>query len=224
MFRSPRLWGHLVRDVGEFIRATPAMRVSVLHRNGASVLTSSMCMILNGNIISASSRPRFNPLPNIVYCYRPVSMMTTDADTIIANLTATTQTQKCRNTFFRQAVLKSLHDILSQNVSQIKDAIRKDTAVSNLEAEAEVVVTLSIIKEHYAALEPERDLEEEYRVVKGRNASGRQEEWGVVLLEPQLVHTPLFSVMSPLSAALTAGNCVALKVWLDDVEHRRPFC
>jgi aldehyde dehydrogenase (NAD+) len=133
-------------------------------------------------------------------------------DVALANLQVTALTARCHNVFFRQKQLKSLHDAVRNNATSIKDAIKQDTHVSDAEATTEVALALDIVKEHYSSIEPKKELEEEYRITNGKDASDRREPWGVVYVDPHRSHTPFFSVVVALSAALAAGNCVALKV------------
>ena len=134
------------------------------------------------------------------------------ADSVIAQLSATALTARCHNSFFRQKQLKYLHDALRQDSNTIKDAIKSDTRVSEQEAAIEVALSLELVKKYYASINPAKELEEEYRIANGKDASAQTEPWGVVYIEPQQNHTPFFSAIAALSAALAAGNCVALKV------------
>jgi acyl-CoA reductase-like NAD-dependent aldehyde dehydrogenase len=134
------------------------------------------------------------------------------ADSAIAQLSATALTARCHNSFFRQKQLKSLHDALRQDSNTIKDAIKSDTQVSEQEATTEVALSLELVKEYYASINPAKELEEEYQIANGKDASAQTGPWGVVYIEPQQNHTPFFSAIAALSAALVAGNCVALKV------------
>ena len=133
-------------------------------------------------------------------------------DVALANLQATALTARCHNALFRQKQLKSLHDTLRNNSGQIKDAIKQDTPISDEEATTEVALALDIVKEHYSSIDAKKELDAEYRITNGRDAIDRREPWGVAYIEPQRTHTPFFSAIVPLSAALAAGNCVALKV------------
>lgn len=134
------------------------------------------------------------------------------ADSAIAALQATALTARCHNSFFRQKQLKSLHDALRQDSNTIKDAIKSDTRVSDQEATTEVALALDLVKEHYSSINQAKELEQEYRIANGKNAEDQSEPWGVVYVEPQQSHTPFYSVIAALSAAIAAGNCVALKV------------
>ncbi|KAF2856661.1 ALDH-like protein [Plenodomus tracheiphilus IPT5] len=129
-----------------------------------------------------------------------------------ANLQATALSARCHNSFFRQKQLKTLHDVLRNNSSALKDAVKQDTRVSDEEAATEVALSLSIVKEHYGAIDAKKELEQEYRITNGKDADDKREPWGVAYIEPQQNHTPFFAVIAPLGAALAAGNCVVLKL------------
>ncbi|KAI8937431.1 hypothetical protein NX059_005154 [Plenodomus lindquistii] len=129
-----------------------------------------------------------------------------------ANLQATALTARCHNAFFRQKQLKALHDSLRNSSSAVKDAIKQDTRVSDEEASTEVALSLNIVREHYGAIDVKKELEHEYLITNGKDAGDKREPWGVAYIEPQQNHTPFFGVIAPLSAALAAGNCVALKL------------
>lgn len=132
----------------------------------------------------------------------------------LANLQATALTARCHNPYFRQKQLKCLHNTLRNNVSAIKDALKSDTRSSEVEATAEIALALDIVREHYSSIDPKKDLEAEYRIAKGKNAEDGMKPWDVVYIEPQRSHTPFFSAVTAVSAAITAGSCVALKVSL----------
>ncbi|KAJ4383825.1 hypothetical protein N0V86_000668 [Didymella sp. IMI 355093] len=134
------------------------------------------------------------------------------SDSAIANLQATALTARCHNSFFRQKQLKCLHDVLRQDSRAIEDAIKSDARVSEQEAIAEVALSLDLVKELYASINPVKELEDEYRVSNAKDAQNQTQPWGVVYIEPQQGHTPFFSIVTALSAALAAGNCIALKL------------
>ncbi|KAF2192022.1 hypothetical protein K469DRAFT_622015 [Zopfia rhizophila CBS 207.26] len=121
---------------------------------------------------------------------------------------------RCCNTYFRQDQLKTLHDTLRKNSSAIQDAIKKDTGILDAECAIEFALAISEVKELYSSLDPVKDLEEEYRIANGKDASDRREPGGIVYIEPQKRHTSFFSIVAPLSAALAAGNCIKLDITL----------
>jgi aldehyde dehydrogenase (NAD+) len=130
----------------------------------------------------------------------------------MATLQATANTRQCHNAFFRRHQLKCLHDTFRASSSEIISAIKKNTNVSQAEATTEFALALDIIKDHYNSINTTNELEYENRVAQGKDAADRRAPWGVVYIEPDLTHTPFFSVVVTLSAAVAAGNCVALKV------------
>jgi aldehyde dehydrogenase (NAD+) len=134
------------------------------------------------------------------------------ADAALANLQATALTTRCHNVYFRQKQFKHLHDVLRKETTVIRDAIKQDIRVSEVDATIEVALALNVIKEHHATINPERELQNEYRIAYGDDAANAREPWGVVYVEPQQSHTPFYSIIVALCAALAAGNCVALKV------------
>ncbi|KAJ4336733.1 hypothetical protein N0V95_008521 [Ascochyta clinopodiicola] len=134
------------------------------------------------------------------------------ADSTLTALQATVLTARCHNSFFRQKQLKALHDALRQDSNTIKDAIKSDTRVSDNEATIEVALALELVREHHDSIDPAKELEQEYRVAKGKDALDRADPWGLVYIEPQQNHTQFYSTIAALSAALAAGNCVALKL------------
>jgi aldehyde dehydrogenase (NAD+) len=133
-------------------------------------------------------------------------------DAALANLQATALTARCYNALFRLKQLKSLHDTLRNNSKAIRDAIKQDTHVSDEEATIEAALALDVVKEHYSSIDAKKELDAEYRITNGKDASIRGVPWGVAYVEPHRSHTPFFSAIVTLSAALAAGNCVALKV------------
>ena len=134
------------------------------------------------------------------------------ATTALADLRATALTSRCHNPYFRHEQLKSLHDTLRKEIQSIRNALRQDTACTDVEATVEIATALEIIKGHYATIHPKKEIEEEYMIVNGKDARSRTEPWGLVYIEPNLAHTPFLTVLEPLSAAVAAGSCVALKV------------
>jgi len=127
---------------------------------------------------------------------------------LAANIDGRTQ-----NTRYRQTQFHRLQTILVQHVSEIQDAIRADSGNSRQEVRAEVVSALQEIRTHYVSLSLEKDLEKEYRIANGKNNQDASRGAGIVYIEP-CTHTLFFSVISALSAALAAGNCVIVEVSL----------
>ena len=136
----------------------------------------------------------------------------TTPDIALARLQATALAARCENAFFRLKQLKSLHDMLRNNSRVIKDAIKQDTCASDDEAMSEIALTLDVVKKNYNSIDSKKELEQEYHLARGKDAGERRKSWGVTYIEPHRSHTPFFSAIVALSVALTAGNCVAVKV------------
>lgn len=66
---------------------------------------------------------------------------------------------------------------------------------------------------HYLSLDITQALYGEYLVANGRDNIGRRSAVGTVYIVPTR-HTLFYSVISALSAALAAGSCFILEVWL----------
>lgn len=118
---------------------------------------------------------------------------------------------RTQNIRYRQTQFCRLQTILTQHVSEIQDAIRTDSGHTRQEVRAEVVFALQEIRTHYLSLSLEKDLEKEYRIANGKDSHDASRGTGIVYIVP-CTHTLFFSVISALSAALAAGNCVVVEV------------
>lgn len=111
------------------------------------------------------------------------------------------------NIHHRRNQLERLHDSLARHAQAIRNAIVRDSGNTQTEAAIEYHLALSSLKEQYSSLDPASALENEHRIARGVDAPDRREQAGIVYIVPTL-HTLFFSVISPLGAAIAAGNCV----------------
>ncbi|GFF89033.1 aldehyde dehydrogenase family 3 member B1 [Aspergillus udagawae] len=118
---------------------------------------------------------------------------------------------RTQNTRYRQNEFHRLQSALSQHIDEIQDAIQKDSGNEPEEVRAELCLALKEIRTHYQTLSLEKDLEEEYRVVAGKDNADAKRGAGIVYIVPS-IHTMFYSIVSPLSAALAAGNCIILEL------------
>lgn len=125
---------------------------------------------------------------------------------LTANIDGRTQ-----NTRYRQSQFHRLQSTLVKHIADIQDAIRADSGHTHPEVRAEVVLALQELRTHYVSLSLEKDLEVEYRIAHGKDNPDGQRGVGIVYIVPCL-HTLFFSVISALTAALAAGNCIVLEV------------
>lgn len=125
---------------------------------------------------------------------------------LAANIDGRTQ-----NTRYRQSQLQKLQSALVGHIADIQDAIHADSGHTRIEVRAEIVLALQELRAHYSCLSLEKDLSAEYRIAQGKDNPDGVRGVGIVYIVPS-VHTPFYSIISALSAALAAGNCVILEV------------
>ena len=118
---------------------------------------------------------------------------------------------RAQNYYYRQTQLHRLHGAFARNAAAIQSAIAHDAECSLAEAQLEFVLAMSCIKTHYAGIDPEEALEEEYSVARGVDAPLLREGVGLVYIQPGK-HSLFYSVVSPLAAAIAAGNCIVVQV------------
>ncbi|KAK1142487.1 hypothetical protein N8T08_007849 [Aspergillus melleus] len=118
---------------------------------------------------------------------------------------------RCHNTRYRQSQFQRLQSAFVQHLEELKESIRSDSGHTAEEASAEICLALQELRTHYLSLDLDRDLEIEYRIANGKsNLEGRRGV-GIVYIVPS-THTLFFSVISALSAAMAAGNCVIVEL------------
>jgi acyl-CoA reductase-like NAD-dependent aldehyde dehydrogenase len=125
---------------------------------------------------------------------------------LAANIDGRTQ-----NARYRQSQFQKLQSNLVKHIASIQDAISSDSGHTRAEVRAEVVLALQDIRTHYSSVSLEKDLEAEYRIARGIDNVDGMRGNGIVYIIPN-AHTLFYSVISALSAALAAGNCVVLEV------------
>lgn len=118
---------------------------------------------------------------------------------------------RAENGRFRQDQLQSLHGTLRQEAGRICAALQADSDLSAAEVETEFYLALEAVRHFYETLDFDKNLEDEYRVAHGRNNVKRRIGVGVVVIKPTS-HTRLYSIVTPLAAAIAAGNCILVEV------------
>lgn len=121
---------------------------------------------------------------------------------------------RCRNVRYRQKQLEALHNGLLDKASVLCLAAIKDncgkTSIS-AEVEAEFCMAMDAVRYFYEGLDFEGELKKEYSVAAGKDNTTRRAGVGLVVIRPTN-HTRLYSILSSISAAVAAGNCVILEV------------
>ncbi|SPO01439.1 uncharacterized protein DNG_04112 [Cephalotrichum gorgonifer] len=118
---------------------------------------------------------------------------------------------RLHNPIYAKEQLKQLHDVLSQNASDIQQAITRDTAHRSSEVKVEYWLAMRCLAEVYSSLDAKKLLEDEYAIAAGRDAPHAREPVGIVVVEPTL-HTFFHSLVSAVAPALAAGNCVVIQL------------
>lgn len=139
--------------------------------------------------------------------------------TSFPNLHATVTDGRLASPFYRRDQLRQLHEAILKRKDEILDAIRRDSGSTPAEALVEFYLTLSLLKQYYDSVVPQKELEGEYRIANGKDAADARDGTGMVYLEPA-AHTFFYSVLVPLCAAVAAGNCVVVLV---SEPHGRTF-
>ncbi|KAI6767460.1 hypothetical protein HG530_005469 [Fusarium avenaceum] len=117
---------------------------------------------------------------------------------------------RVHNPFYRKDQLRNLHSALADNAVQIQDAIAKDTRHQPAEVKVEYWLALQVIAEAYNSINPEKELENEYSVTKGRDDTTSREPIGIAVVEPS-AHAFFYGLIAALTPALVAGNCIVVQ-------------
>lgn len=119
---------------------------------------------------------------------------------------------RTENGRYRQGQLQALHRILREEAGQICSALSAGSrSSSSAEVEAEYYLAMNAVRHFYDGLDFEGELKEEYSVVRGKDNLSRRVGVGLVVIRPT-AHTRLYSVVTPLAAAIAAGNCIVVEV------------
>ncbi|KAF4876250.1 Aldehyde dehydrogenase family 3 member B1 [Colletotrichum siamense] len=112
---------------------------------------------------------------------------------------------------FRQDNLISLHEELRKESAALCAAEEKDSGASKTEVEVEHFLSMEAIRHFYESLDFGKELDTEYLVAHGKDNTTRRTGAGLVIIRPT-TYTRLFSILSPLAAAIAAGSVVALEL------------
>lgn len=137
--------------------------------------------------------------------------MASATDAAIERLQMAVIDGRTENVRYRQDQLQGLHKALRDEAGAICAALSRDSPSSTAEVEAEFYLAMDAVRHFYESLDFERALEEEYSVAHGKNNEGRRLGVGLVVIRPTS-HTRFYSIVTPLAAAISAGNCVILEV------------
>lgn len=72
-------------------------------------------------------------------------------------------------------------------------------------------MALDAVRHFYDTLDFDKELQQEYNVANGKDNKDRRVGAGLVIIRPT-THTRYYSIVNPLAAAISAGNCVILEL------------
>ncbi|KAK6071027.1 putative aldehyde dehydrogenase [Seiridium cupressi] len=133
------------------------------------------------------------------------------SETAIERLQMAVVDGRTENVRYRQGQLQSLSAALRDDVEKIASALADDSKGSPKEVEVEYYLAMNTVRHFYDTLNFEMEYTREYQVVHGKDNAMRREGVGLVLIRPTN-HTRFYSIIAPLAAAISAGNCVALEL------------
>jgi acyl-CoA reductase-like NAD-dependent aldehyde dehydrogenase len=113
----------------------------------------------------------------------------------------------------RQRILQELHVKLTENVEELVSATAEDDRISREEAQVVVSAGLFELRAHYNRLNLKDELDAEYSIARKKSCLDKRVPFGIVYVIPE-VYTAFFSIITALSAAIAAGNCVVIEVRL----------
>lgn len=130
---------------------------------------------------------------------------------ILSTVLRTCLDRGVRDLRYRQQQLTSLHKWLVENAGAISTAARNDRSWTSEEAQIVTTMTLDEVRKHYDSLNLSQELNEEYRITHGKDSIYGRVPYGIAYIVPQKSFL-LFSTISALCAAITAGNCCLIQV------------
>lgn len=119
---------------------------------------------------------------------------------------------RTENIRYRQGQLQRLHTAVQEHYDAFRESLMHDMLLSASEIDAELFIVITTIKGIYDALDFEKELEQEYLIAHSKDNAERRVGFGSVLIRPTS-YARLYSVVSPLAAAISAGNCVVVEVY-----------
>ena len=122
---------------------------------------------------------------------------------------------RVRSVRYQKLQLRRLHDSLLTSEQELLRLIVEDARHTRQEAEVELLVTLSDLVQIRSSLDSEEALLESRQIELGKDNHKRQRSLGLVYIVPSK-HTQVYSVISPVCAAIAAGSCVIVEVSVQD--------
>lgn len=111
----------------------------------------------------------------------------------------------------RQLQFHRLQPTLIKNKALLVQALKDDYGYTEVEALFEFSLSLSELRAHYESLDFEKEVQATKTIENGNESLNRYVGVGIVYIVPR---GGLYSILSPLCAAMAAGSCVIVEVSL----------
>jgi acyl-CoA reductase-like NAD-dependent aldehyde dehydrogenase len=118
---------------------------------------------------------------------------------------------------YRQQQLQRLHRALASNKETLVHALVLDNGITKTEAYFEYAYALSELSEVYESINFGAELLASRSLEVPRFGIHRKRGMGLVYIKTDRTMSSIYSVTSPLGAALAAGNCIIVEVSRESV-------
>ncbi|KAE8346124.1 hypothetical protein BDV24DRAFT_158921 [Aspergillus arachidicola] len=118
---------------------------------------------------------------------------------------------RTENVRYRQQQFHRLHKAIITSLTEIKEALVRDSGHQHHEVQAELHQALREITTHYRSLNLEEAIGKEYRVAHGQDNRDGRRGVGIVYIIPG-GHNLFYSLVACISAAVAAGNCIVVEL------------
>jgi acyl-CoA reductase-like NAD-dependent aldehyde dehydrogenase len=126
---------------------------------------------------------------------------------------------RTENIRYRQGQFHALHAALRTEAAALCEAMAKDSQAPKAEVETEFYLAMETLRHFYDTLDFGEEHKKEYSVTHGKDNKSRRLGVGLVVIRPTS-HTRLYSIISAMAAAMSAGNCIILEVSWTDIIYR----
>lgn len=168
-------------------KALLELRSNVELSNKSKVKSSTAKMTISSSSSSSASPP---PFPRIA----------------ISHLEG-----RAQSIHYRQTQLHRLQTELIGSKDEIKATIKADVGHTSHEVDFEYTLVLSELRQHFEGLNPKDELAATRQIELGHDNFCRSKSTSIAYIVPS-THVLLYSVLSPVCAAIAAGSCVIVEV------------
>ncbi|KPI44044.1 uncharacterized protein AB675_6158 [Cyphellophora attinorum] len=126
---------------------------------------------------------------------------------IFSRIEVSRQEGRAQSVRLRQKLFHSLHSAIKASEKAIKEAVQADTGYNDHDVNIEYSLTISELRTHYESLDLRRELDSQ-KAIENLDATTSV---GIVYIIPARGNL-FYSIVSALTAALAAGNCIILEL------------